>query len=99
MCFRPLIQANATVDFIEKFAVGICELMKPDCTTPEGCEDLCKGVVAEHAREVIQILTETVLAPAEVCYLVGQCPAPPPPQMKLPAARASQLVCCQGFGP
>lgn len=36
-------------------------------------------MVAEHAREVVQIIVETALSPPEVCYFLKLCPAPPPP--------------------
>lgn len=75
---EPYVFNNATQQTLEQIAVGVCQAIKPLCTTPDACAAVCAGIVSEHSDEFFLILSR-LATPIAVCAALKQCPAPPKP--------------------
>jgi sphingomyelin phosphodiesterase len=80
----PFSRENRTIVLISKIAIGICELIRPQCSNPDACKDLCIGIVNEYAVEVMDIVSKTVLLPQNICFHLKLCPNPVNPISHLP---------------
>lgn len=63
---------------VELAAQALCEILRAggECQGDPlswQCRDICRGVVKEHAAEVMQLLVETKMAPGQVCTQVLHC--------------------------
>lgn len=75
----PMLNTSAVENDIENAAIYACEAMAPLCHGVSQCDQVCEGIVGEHASEFFTLLFELVVNPLEVCAIIHQCPVPPTP--------------------
>ena len=75
----PMLQTPAVQADLVGAATWACEAIKPLCIGEAQCDQVCTGIVGEHASEFFTLLDELVLNALDVCVLIHQCPAPPTP--------------------
>jgi len=82
----PLVKSAEAIEQLVGTAIIACEEMKPMCSNPTACAQVCKGMVEAYEEEVLQLLWTVYATPQAICSYIDMCPAlqPTPPATDIP---------------